>query len=193
MSTVRIPTVTGTITPAELGRTLVHEHVVTGLPGWESDTRLAAGHTRRELLLRAKDRIAELQAAGIGAIVDPCPADLGRDVELSAELSQATRFPIIAATGLYNESAGASTYWKFRTSSGDAAKILADVFIHELTEGIGSTGIRPGIIKVATGLGEITRYERAVLEGAALAASPPVPRSRRTPRTASSAMRSRRC
>lgn len=169
MSEVRIPTVTGSIAPSELGRTLVHEHVVTGLPGWESDT-LLAGHTRRELVLRAKDRIAELQAEGIGAIVDPCPADLGRDVELSAELSQATGFPIIAATGLYNESAGASMYWKFRTASGDAAKILADVFIRELTEGIGRTGIRPGIIKVATGLGQITRYERAVLEGAARAA-----------------------
>jgi phosphotriesterase-related protein len=169
MSEVRIPTVTGSIAPAELGRTLVHEHVVTGLPGWESDT-VSPGYTRRELLARASDRIAELRAEGIGAIVDPCPADLGRDVELSAELSQRTGFPIIAATGLYNEAAGAATYWKFRTARGDAAKILADTFIHELTKGIGSTGIRPGIIKVATGLGEITRYERAVLEGAARAA-----------------------
>jgi phosphotriesterase-related protein len=169
MSEVRIPTVTGSIAPSELGRTLVHEHVLTGLPGWESDT-LLPGHTRRELVLRAKDRIAELRAEGIGAIVDPCPADLGRDVELSAELSSLTGFPIIAATGLYNESAGASTYWKFRTAGGDAVKILTDVFIHELTKGIGRTGIRAGIIKVATGLGQITRYERAVLEAAGQAA-----------------------
>jgi phosphotriesterase-related protein len=168
MSEVRIATVTGSIAPSELGRTLVHEHVLTGLPGWDSDTTLP-GHTRRELMLRAKERIAELQAEGIGAMVDPCPADLGRDVEFSAELSQATRFPIIAATGLYNESAGAATYWKFRTAAGDAAKILCEVFVRELTDGIGRTGIRPGIIKVATGLPEITRYERAVLEAAARA------------------------
>jgi phosphotriesterase-related protein len=168
MSAVRIATVTGSIAPAELGRTLVHEHVVTGLPGWESDT-LAPGYTRRELLARAKDRIAELQAVGIRTIVDPCPADLGRDVELSAELSQATGFPIIAATGLYNESAGGSVYWKFRTARGDAAKIMADAFIRELTVGIGQTEIRAGIIKVATNLGQITRYERSVLEAAARA------------------------
>jgi len=163
-----IATVTGTITPAELGRTLIHEHVVTGLPGWESDS-LAPGHTRRELLARAKDRIAEMKAEGIDTIVDPCPADLGRDVELSAELSQATGFPIIAATGLYNESAGGSVYWKFRTARGDAAQIMADAFIRELTVGIGRTDIRAGIIKVATNLGQITRYERTVLEAAARA------------------------
>jgi phosphotriesterase-related protein len=169
MNEVRIPTVTGWITPGELGRTLVHEHVVTGLPGWESDT-LAPGFRRREVLARAKDRIAELRDEGIGAMVDPCPADLGRDVELSAELSAATGFPIIAATGLYNEAAGGSAYWKFRTGRGDAAKILADLFVRELSVGIGDTGIRAGLIKVATGLGQITRYERAVLEAAARAA-----------------------
>jgi len=55
-------------------------------------------------------------------------------------------------------------------SGADAAAILTDVFTRELSEGIGRTGIRPGIIKVATGLGQITRYERAVLEAAARAA-----------------------
>jgi phosphotriesterase-related protein len=168
MSNVQIATVTGSITPAEMGRTLVHEHVVTGLPGWESDS-LAPGYTRRELVARGKDRIAELQAEGIRTIVDPCPADLGRDVELSAELSQATGFPIIAATGLYNEVAGGSVYWKFRTARQDAPKIMAEAFIRELTVGIGSTGIRAGIIKVATNLGRITPYERNVLEAAARA------------------------
>ena len=39
MALNRIQTTTGTATPAELGRTLVHEHVLVGFPGWELDAR----------------------------------------------------------------------------------------------------------------------------------------------------------
>jgi phosphotriesterase-related protein len=46
---------------------------------------------------------------------------------------------------------------------------MAELFVRELTEGIGDTGIKAGIIKVATGEGRITDYEYEVLEAAALA------------------------
>jgi phosphotriesterase-related protein len=46
---------------------------------------------------------------------------------------------------------------------------MTELFIHELTEGIGETGIKAGIIKVATGMGEITEHERTVLVAAARA------------------------
>ena len=37
MALDQIRTTTGTATPNELGRTLVHEHVLVGFPGWELD------------------------------------------------------------------------------------------------------------------------------------------------------------
>jgi phosphotriesterase-related protein len=43
------------------------------------------------------------------------------------------------------------------------------VFIRELTEGIGETGIRAGIIKVATGHPTISEYEKKILIAAAKA------------------------
>ena len=41
--------------------------------------------------------------------------------------------------------------------------------IKEIEDGVGDTGIRPGIIKVATGPGEVTAYEEQVLVAAARA------------------------
>ena len=165
---VEINTVTGTISSDRLGRTLMHEHVLIGFPGWQTDT-LNPGAPRDEMLAVCRDRIAEMKGEGIGAMIDPCPSDLGRDVEFMATVSAKAGFPIICATGLYKETDGAAPYWKMRGYSGNLAQMMAEVFIAELTEGIGETGVKAGIIKVATGYGRVTDYERQVLEAAALA------------------------
>src|SRR5262245_63851294 len=141
-----VQTVTGAIAPENLGRTLMHEHLVIGYPGWEQDW-LRPGPTREEMFARCVDRIEEMKAQGITAMLDPCPCDLGRDVEFMAKVAQRTRFSIIAATGLYKEEEGSNAYWKFRANFGDADAAMAELFVRELTEGVGSTGIRAGIIK----------------------------------------------
>jgi len=163
-----IATVTGSIRPDALGTTLMHEHVVIGYPGWEADT-LRPGPTRKEMLAVAVDRVEEMKALGIDSMLDPCPNDLGRDVELVAEVAQATGFQIICATGLYKEAEAGKAYWHFRSNFGSQVDAMAELFIHELTEGIGTTGIRAGIIKVASGPGEVTDYEREILLAAARA------------------------
>jgi phosphotriesterase-related protein len=119
----------------------------------------------------AKDKIAEMQAAGIRSMVDPCPSDLARDIEFSVEVSQATGFPIVAAAGLYNEAFGQTASWKMRSMIGaDVEQEMADAFIAELTEGVAGSGLIHGIIKVATGSGAVTKYERQVLAAAVWAA-----------------------
>ena len=159
---------TGTITPDDLGCTLMHEHLMIGYPGWEADT-LRPGPTRREMFEVCVDRIEEMKAKGITAMLDPCPNDLGRDVEFMAEVAQRTSFNLICATGLYKQAEGGVAYWHFRGNFGPVVDAMAELFIRELSEGIGSTGIRAGIIKVATGPGQITDYERNILLAAAKA------------------------
>ncbi len=46
---------------------------------------------------------------------------------------------------------------------------MAESFIHELTQGIGGTDVKAGIIKVASGPGKITEYEKKILLAAAKA------------------------
>ncbi len=165
---IGIQSVLGKVELNDLGRTLMHEHLLVGYAGWEADT-VRPGPSRSEMVKVCVDRVEELKSGGIDSMVDPCPNDLGRDVELAAEVAQKTGFQIICATGLYKEAEGGTAYWKFRSNFGPQAEAMAEIFVRELTVGIGETGVRAGIIKVATGHGAITDYERTVLEAAAKA------------------------
>jgi phosphotriesterase-related protein len=163
-----IHTVTGTCRPADLGLTLMHEHLLIGWPGWESDTA-AAPFDRREAKRMCVDRLQELKSLGVSTLLDPCPIDLGRDVEFAADVAQAAGVHVICATGLYKEESGGAAYYKFRGAFGDAVSEMTEIFIREISEGVGSTGIRAGVIKVATGPHQITAYERNVITAAARA------------------------
>jgi phosphotriesterase-related protein len=161
-----IHTVTGPVEADGLGTTLMHEHLAVGYPGWQ----LAGGvdrAVRREHAARCIERMQELKGHGLRTLVDPCPIDLGRDVELMAEVASASGVHIVCATGLYKEEEGAAAYFKFRRHWGDAMGEMTELFVRELSEGIDATGIRAGVIKVATGPGRITPYEETVLRAAA--------------------------
>ena len=169
MSQEFVNTVTGPIRVEDLGVTLMHEHVLIGYPGWEADT-LRPGPARAEIVSTAVEKIRSMQEIGIQSMLDPCPNDLGRDVGLAAEVADKTGFNIICATGLYKENEGGFAHWHFVRSIGRGVEAMAELFIHELTRGIGDTGVKAGIIKVATGEGKITDYEYDVLSAAATAA-----------------------
>lgn len=163
-----INTVTGPIGPDALGRTLMHEHLMIGMPGWESDS-FHRGPRRAERLAICVDRIEEIKALGYRSMVDPCPNDLGRDVEFMAEVAQRTGFNIICATGLYKQSEGGHAYWSMKAYSGSCVEQMTELFVREITEGVPGTGVRAGVIKVATGHGAMTAYEREVFTAAARA------------------------
>jgi len=163
-----INTATGTCTAGDLGITLMHEHLLIGWPGWDSDTA-APAWDRGEAKRMCVDRMQELKALGVTALVDPCPIDLGRDVEFAADVSQASGVQIVCATGLYKEESGAAPYYKFRGAFTDTVSEMTETFVKEVTDGIGSTGIKAGVIKVATGPHKVTDYEKAVITAAARA------------------------
>lgn len=163
-----VQTVTGPIPAADLGRTLMHEHLTIGYAGFEAHSS-RPGPDRAEMVAVCTDRISQLQDLGYSSLLDPCPADLGRDVDLMVEVSEATGFNIVCATGLYKEEEGGTAYWHFRSQFEDVGAVMADQFIAELTDGVGSTGVRPGVIKCATGPGTMSEYERTVFEAAAVA------------------------
>jgi phosphotriesterase-related protein len=163
-----VQTVLGKRPPSELGTTLMHEHLIIGWPGWEFDAA-APAFDRTEARRRCVERMLELKDLGVRSLVDPCPMDLGRDVDLMVEVAQATGVNIVCATGLYKENQGAAPYFNFRANFSDAISEMTESFVRELTEGIGSTGVKAGVIKVATGPRQVTAYERMVLTAAARA------------------------
>ncbi len=164
MSLTKIQTTTGTASPDELGRTLIHEHVLVGFPGWELDAK-APKFKRAEGMLRAVDQMHELQGHGVKTFVDPCPMDLGRDAEFLAELAQKSGMRIICTTGAYFEVEG-NTY-TFRHLS---VEQITEIYIKEIEEGIGETGIKAGAVKIATGAPTVSEYERKLVTAGARAA-----------------------
>lgn len=168
MTGMHINSLSGRISPDDLGATLMHEHLMVGFPAWHSNT-LAPGFNRKEMIRICCDKVQALQDRNIRTILDPCPNDLGRDIAFSAEVAARTGFNIICATGLYVEDAGAAAYWKIKGMFEPLEDLLTSMFIRELTVGIGDTDIRAGVIKVATGAEKITDYESTVLRAAARA------------------------
>lgn len=166
---MQINTASGAIDSADLGKTLMHEHLVIGFPGWESDG-LQVGQNFREMVAVCVDKVEELKTAGFSTILDPCPNDLGRDPQLMAEVASQTGFNIIFATGLYHEHLGGAPYWRTKFAfDPDGWLRLSDLLIKELTEGVGDTGIKAGVIKVGTAMPPITEYEKTVFQAAARA------------------------
>lgn len=146
----------GTIEVSALGTTLIHEHVLVGMPGWNLDLK-APKFVRSEAMARAVDRIQELHGYGCHSMIDPCPMDIGRDAEFIAEVAQRSGINIVCATGVYNETEGMP--YTFRTMPDED---ILELYVKEITEGIGDTGVKAGVIKIATH-GAPTEYERKMI------------------------------
>ena len=138
-----INTTDGKCTPNDLGFTLIHEHLTFGFAGCELDN---ASFDRKKELRRAIDNLKELKDLGVNSFVDPCPMDTGRDPVFAAEVADKTGMRIIVATGLHTDVIGMPPYFH-----GVSVDDIAELYVRELADGIGTTGVRAGIIKTATG------------------------------------------
>ena len=160
---MQIQTVTGAIGPDQLGRTLMHEHLFIAFPGAEFDP--AASFDRPGFVREAVGRLRQLREEhGVRSFVDPCPIELGRDAALMREIAEKSEMQVICTTGFYFEMMGLPVYWRART-----VDEIAELYIREITHGIGTTGVRAGAIKVATGAPGITALEHKFLEAACIA------------------------
>lgn len=159
-----VSTVTGEIHGAELGRCLMHEHAIFGYPGWQC---ALSGFPYEDAMKQVSARLIQVKENyGLKTMVDATPNDCGRNVEFLKELSERTGVQIIASTGCYYEGEGATPYFKIRSVVGNPEQEIYEMMKTEVTEGVGNTGIRAGIIKVATSAEEITPYEDLFLRAA---------------------------
>lgn len=165
-----INSVLGAISSDNLGQTLMHEHFIFSVPGWFADSTVAPEDWKAALKTNLSV-IEKAKACGIKTIVDATPNDVGgRNPALYKKLSQKTGINIICSTGLYYEGGGSPAYWKQRIRWGtDISKMISELFIKEITLGIGGTGVRAGVIKVGTGPNKMSPYEEAVLKAAIIA------------------------
>ncbi|WP_137845916.1 aryldialkylphosphatase [Microbacterium sp. 2FI] len=170
-----IQTVLGPLPPSAVGRILHHEHLGALVPGpWLSGgAPIGADETeyaQEDVIERAVGALATLAGYGIDTVVDLSPYGVvGRDesgdsVLLLQEISRRSGVHIVAGSSVYLEPF--SPQWTHELTVTE----LTERFVRDVTVGIGTTGVRAGILgEQATGLDEITAHEEKCLRAAARA------------------------
>ena len=155
----RVETVLGPVDAAQLGVTLSHEHVLVCMGAdnrhypWMFDWERTRANAVREL--------RDAKAGGVDTLIDLTTPDLGRDVAFVRDAARAAGVHVVAATGIWRDVP--RSFW-----SRDPDRI-AEIFTREIEVGIDDTGIKAGVIKVASDAEGVTPEAERVLRGAARA------------------------
>jgi predicted metal-dependent phosphotriesterase family hydrolase len=159
----RVMTVSGPIPPDKLGFTLPHEH--TGIYLWHIEKRWDYWElTPDEDLIT--DELRDFRRRGGGALVDLTLDGAGRDPSRLRRLAGATGLSIVMGTGWYRGAHYPPEALIDRRSVDD----LASVIVGEFADGIGGSGIRPGIIgEIGTDKPWVSALEERVHRAAARA------------------------
>ena len=158
----RIMTVLGPIPPREIGRTLMHEHVMVDFVGAK---KISPGrYDPNEVFQKALPHLKELKSLGCETLVDCTPNYIGRDPELLRRLSKATGLHIITNTGLYG---AADDKYVPRFAYTESADELAARWVQESEDGIPPAGIRPGFMKIGVDSGPLSVIDAKLVTAAA--------------------------
>ena len=165
----QIQTVCGPIAPADLGFTLPHEHIYARL--WDNQVVATAGWGEMfgaipmpEEVLR--EEVSAYRRLGGAAIVDVTLPAIGREPARLREISAATGVHVVMGCGWYREPFYPAEDAIDRRTVDD----LAAVLVREITDGVGETGVRPGVIgEIGANNGWVTALEERVHRAAARA------------------------
>jgi phosphotriesterase-related protein len=163
-----VPTYRGPVPAGRLGWTLTHEHVFVLAP--ELDREYPHPEWDPEAAVEAAvSGLEGLWEQGVRTLVDLTVPGLGRDTRLVARVAARTRVNIVASTGWY---ADAVLPPFFRTHGPGrlvgGPEPLVEMFHRDVTDGIGDSGVRAGMLKVVTDEPGLTPDVVRVLEAAAV-------------------------
>ena len=153
----KIQSVLGPIDSSDLGFTLSHEHVVVSSAGIP---HIYPEFIRREeSITEGITQLREAKNEGLDSIIDVSTIDLGRDIRLIEQVSRESGINIICATGTWRDIPRA--FWNATPDS------VAELYKREIEVGIEDTGIKAGIIKVASDMEGVNREGEVILRAAA--------------------------
>jgi phosphotriesterase-related protein len=154
-----VDTALGPVATAGLGPTLMHEHIVTRSPGVQENWPHL--FDRPAIVAIAERKMADLYDRGIRTIVDLTTVDLGRDIGLIVDVARRSRVQVIVATGVW--------WMPQRYFGAHGIDEVAELFIRDITKGIGTSGVKAAIIKCATDTAGVTPVIDNVLRACARA------------------------
>lgn len=164
-----VQTYLGAIDSADLGLTLIHEHLF--VRNFELERNYPDPEWgEREALESAVRALAALHDLGVRTIVDLTVPGLGRDVDLIAALARRVPVHLIASTGYYTSDV-LPVFFQFHGPGRvvDRADPLVDFFVRDIEEGIAGSGVRAAMLKVMTDRAGFTDDVLRVMDAAAIA------------------------
>jgi phosphotriesterase-related protein len=165
----QLNTVRGAIDTADLGVTLMHEHVFVLSPEITDNYPEVWGDEAKRQA-DAISRLNELKSRGVDSIVDLTVIGLGRYIPRIARIAAATDLNIVVATGVYTYN-DVPMYFHY---SGPGTILsgpepMVDMFVDDIEQGIAGTRIKASILKCATDEPGITPGVERVLRAVAQA------------------------
>jgi phosphotriesterase-related protein len=159
-----VRTLTGDVSPGSLGWTLIHEHLCVDWGEMVGRPKVLS-FNYDEMVDLLVSKLESLHQVGFGAMVECTPYGCGRYLDLYKDVAKRSPIRIIGSTGFFHES------WCPIHPIANALDVdaLTDLFTREITEGMGDTLIKAGMIKCATGDGHISPNEEKILRAAARA------------------------
>ena len=158
-----IATVAGPIEPAQLGLTLMHEHVLVDFIGAAEAT--PSRYDAEAVFTRVLPFLQQAKALGAATLVECTPAHLGRDARLLARLAKASGLHILSNTGYYG--ANKDKHLPPQAFS-ETPQQLAARWIREHEQGIDGTGIKPAFMKIGVDAGRLSEVDAKLVRAAAI-------------------------
>ena len=157
-----IHTVMGAIQPSQLGKTLMHEHVLVDFIG--ADRVHRNRYNEDEVFETALPYLKQVRDLGCSTLVECTPAYIGRDPGLLRRLAEASGLQIITNTGYYGAAKD-----KFIPAHAyrETAEELAARWVREFEKGIEGTGIHSGMIKTGIDAGPLSEIDAKLIRAAA--------------------------
>jgi phosphotriesterase-related protein len=153
----QIPTALGRVDIARLGRVLMHEHIFVLDPEAVQDYAYQTGWDEQLRIEQAVAKLTDLAAAGFTTLVDLTVVGMGRDVRRIRQVAERVNLNIVVATGIYIDR---DLPWFLRNvGPGELVartEPMVEMFVHDIVDGIGDTGIRAGILKCTTDTAGVT-------------------------------------
>jgi len=164
-----VNTVRGPIETAQLGVTLMHEHVFVLSTEIMQNFPEPWGDEERRVS-DAITRLNQLKARGVDTIVDLTVIGLGRYIPRIQRVAATTGINIVAATGIYTYN-DVPLYFHFQGPGTELGgpEMMVEMFVRDIEEGIAGTGVKAAILKCATDRPGVTRGVERVLRAVAQA------------------------
>lgn len=162
----QVETVRGPIDTAELGPTLMHEHVFVLTADVQAN--LPQPFDEEGRVNEAAGKLRELTELGVRTIVDPTVIGLGRDVARIKRVNEQVDINIVVATGIYTYDE-VPFYFRFRLPREGGPDPMVELFVHDITEGIVDTGVKAAFLKCAVDEHGLTPGVERVLRAVAAA------------------------